>query len=76
MEIYSLPLKIRMNYSVNHQASKERLFNMLRHFELVGGFSSGTVYLGRRAVIEDRRDDTQYEHYADAWNEEDWRNAE
>ena len=49
---------------------------MLRHFELVGGFSSGTVYLGRRAVIEDRRDDTQYEHYADDWNEEDWRYAQ
>ena len=75
MEIYSLLLTIRRNYNVNHQASKERLLNMLRHFELVGEFSSGRVDLSRRAVLEDRRDELKFEHYADDWAVEnnEWR---
>ena len=50
---------------------------MIRHFELVGESFSGTVSLERRAVLEDRRDELQFEHYADDWDEEDdgWRNA-
>ena len=50
---------------------------MIRHFELVGEFSYGTVDLQRRAVLEDRRDELQFEHYADDWDEEadDWRYA-
>lgn len=51
---------------------------MLRHFELVGEFSSGRVDLARRALIEARRDELQFEHYADDWDEEDdgWRYAQ
>ena len=44
---------------------------MIRHFELVGKCSYGRVDLARRAVLEDRRDELQFEHYADDWNEED-----
>ena len=48
---------------------------MLRHFELVGEFSSGRVDLSRRAVLEDRRDELKFEHYADDWAVEnnEWR---
>ena len=51
---------------------------MLRHFELVGACLFGTIDWARRAVLEDRRDDTQFEHYADDWDEEDdgWRYAQ
>ena len=51
---------------------------MKRHFELVGEFSYGTMCLERRAVLEDRRDETQFEHYADDWDEEvdGWRYAQ
>lgn len=42
---------------------------MLKHFELVGVYFSERM--DRRTVLETRRDDTQFEHYADDWDEED-----
>ena len=51
---------------------------MIRHFELVGESFSGTMDWARRAVLEDRMDELQFEHYADDWDEEDngWRCAQ
>ena len=45
---------------------------MKRYFELVGEFYYGTMCLERRAVLEDRRDELQFEHYADDWDEENY----
>ena len=60
----------RLELATAPASPKRRYFTMIRHFELVGEFSYGTVDLQRRAVLEDRRDELQFEHYADDWDED------
>ena len=53
---------------------------MTRHFELVGDFfpSTGRYRTEQQYLRERRRDETQFEHYADDWDEEvdGWRYAQ